>query len=201
VTNVGGTQFSPTYIGGVNGLDCTVFAGYQVGPGYDLGTGLGSADIDKLVAAFSPTAPTASVTSSNTKSSGSKGQTIGGGSMTLTNTGSLPETVSTVTVNVSDPALFSFLSLSASVDGGSGLLAVSGPLGSTVTFVFPSPGLTVSSGGAAVLTLSAGIAGASQAAARLGPAGLDDIGRQKWRGIVDRGLGLDRLGVGSGARR
>src|SRR5487761_77744 len=61
------------------GLDCTVFAGYQVGPGYDLGTGLGSAAIDKLVAAFSPSAPTASVTSSNTQSSGSAGQTIGGG--------------------------------------------------------------------------------------------------------------------------
>ncbi|MGZ6228600.1 MAG: hypothetical protein ACXWNE_10750, partial [Candidatus Binataceae bacterium] len=134
--------------------DCTVFAGYQVGPGYDLGTGLGSADIDKLVGAFPPSAPTASVTASDTRSSGSAGQTVGGGVMTLTNTRSLPETVSTVTLNVSNPALFSFLSLSASVDVGKaydelntqaarirgpGQAAVSGPLSSIVTFTFAPP--------------------------------------------------------------
>ncbi len=103
---------------------------------------MGSADIDQLVAAFSPSAPTASVTSSKTTSSGSAGQTIDGGTLTLTNTGGLPETVSTVILNVSDPALFSFLSLSASVDGGSDQAAVSGPLGNTVTFIFV-PALTV----------------------------------------------------------
>jgi len=186
------------------GLDCTILPGYQVGTGYDLATGLGSADIDKLVAAFPPLAPTASVTSSNTKSSGSKGQTIGGGSMTLTNTGSLPETVSTVTLNVSDPALLSFLSLSASVDGGSGLLAATGPLGDTVTFVFPGPGLTVPAGGAAVLTLTAGMSGASQVAGRLGRPGSTIFGGGRGAGQLAAVLGLIGLGlvlVPGGSRR
>ena len=187
------------------GLDCTVFPGYQVGPGYDLATGLGSADIDNLVAAFSPPAPTASVTSSNTNSSGSKGQTIGGGTMTLTNTGGLPETVSTVTLNVSNPGLFSFLSLSASVDGGLGRLAVSGPLGDTVTFVFPGPGLTVPAGGAAVLTLSAGISGASQAAGGPGRPGSKISGGGRDAGQLAAVLGLLGLGLilmpGSNRRR
>jgi Pro-kumamolisin, activation domain len=152
------------------GLDCTIFPGYQVGPGYDLATGLGSADIGKLVAAFSPPAPTVSVTSSNSKSSGSKGQTIDGGTMRLINTGSQPETVGTVTLNVSNPALFSFLSLSASVEGGADQAAAAGPLGATVTFVF-APALTVPAGDSAVFTLSAGMSGASQVAGNLGRPG------------------------------
>jgi hypothetical protein len=32
--------------------DCGTFPGYQVGPGYDLATGLGSPVIDELVACF-----------------------------------------------------------------------------------------------------------------------------------------------------
>jgi subtilase family serine protease len=147
------------------GLGCTIYPGYQVGPGYDLATGLGSADINKLIAAFPPTAPTASVTSSNTTSSGSAGQTIGGGAMTLTNIGSAPETVSTLTLNVSNPALFASLSLSASVDGGPGQEAVSGPLGSMITFVF-APAVTVPAGGAASLTLRVRMADASKVVSR-----------------------------------
>jgi subtilase family serine protease len=50
------------------GLDCTIFPGYQVGPGYDLGTGLGSADINKLVAAFlRPRQPRASLRQTPTR--------------------------------------------------------------------------------------------------------------------------------------
>lgn len=177
------------------GLNCTVLPGYQVGPGYDLGTGLGSADIDKLVAAFSPPTPSANVTSSNTTSSGSAGQTVDGGSITLTNTGALPETVSTVRLDVSAPTLFSSLSISASVDGGAELLAVSGPLGSTVTFVFPGPGLTVPPGGAAVLTLSAGIAAGSQAASGAVPPGSMMAGGGRGAGKLAAVLSLIGLGL------
>lgn len=177
------------------GLDCTVFPGYQVGPGYDLATGLGSADIDKLVAAFSPPAPTASVASSNSNSSGSKGQTIDGGSMRLTNTGSLPETVSTVTLNVSNPALFSFLSLSANVDGGSDQAAVAGPLGAMVTFVF-APALTVPAGDSAVFILSAGMSGAAQVAGNIGRPGSTGLGGgELGAGELAAMLGLIGLGL------
>jgi subtilase family serine protease len=176
------------------GLDCTVFPGYQVGQGYDLATGLGSADIDNLVAAFAPPAPTASVASSNSNSSGSRGQTIGGGTMRLTNTGNLPETVSTVTLNVSNPALFSFLSFSASVDGGSDQAAVAGALGATVTFVF-SPALTVPAGGAAVFKLSVGMTGASQVAGRLGRPGSTMFGGGRGAGQLAAVLGLIGLGL------
>ena len=114
--------------------------------------------------------------------------------MTLANTSGLPETISTVTLHVSNPALFSSLSLSVSVDGGSGLLAVTGPLGTTVTFVFPSPGLTVPAGGAAVLTLSASISGASQVASRLGRPGSTISGGGRGAGQLAAVLGL--IGVG-----
>jgi hypothetical protein len=90
-----------------------------------------------------------------------------------------------VTLNVSNPALFSFLSLSASVDVGKaydelntqaarirgpGQAAVSGPLSSIVTFTFAAP-LAVPMGGKAAFTFRAGITGASQVARRFGSPG------------------------------
>jgi len=189
------------------GPDCTVFAGYQVGPGYDLGTGLGSADIDKLVGAFPPSVPAASVTASDTRSSGSAGQPVEGGVMTLTNTGSLPETVSTVTLNVSNPALFSFLSLSASVERGPVQAALSAPLSSIVTFTFAPP-LVVPVGGKAALTLRAGMNGASQVARRFGSPGSTVSGSGRGAGrlaaLLCEVLGLIGFGLvfaSSGNRR
>jgi hypothetical protein len=118
--------------------------------------------------------------------------------------GGLPETVSTVALNVSNPALFSFLSLSASVDGGLGQAAVSGPLGNTVAFIF-GPALTVPAGGAAVLTLSAGISGASQVAGGPSRPGSTIIGGGRGMGDLTAVLGLIGLGLvlvpGSNRRR
>jgi hypothetical protein len=126
--------------------------------------------------------------------------------MRLINTGSLAETVSTVTLNVINPALFSFLSLSASVDGGSELLAISGLLGNTVTFVFPGLGLTVPAGGTAVVTLSAAISGTSQVAggsSRPGSVVAGGAGGEGQLGAVLGliGLGLFLLPVGNWRRR
>jgi hypothetical protein len=135
------------------------------------------------------------VASSNGNSSGSKGQTIDGGTMRLTNTGNLPETVSTVTLNVSNPALFSFLSLSASVEGGADQAAIAGPLGATVTFVF-APALTVPAGDSAVFTLSAGMSGAAQVAGNLGRPGSTRLGGGgRGAGELAAMLGLIGLGL------
>ncbi len=123
--------------------------------------------------------------------------------MTLTNTGSLPETVSMVTLNVSNPALFSFLSLSASVDGGPGQAAVSGPLSSIVTFTFAPP-LAVPVGGKAALTLRAGMTGASQVARRFGSPGSTTSGGGRGAGQLAAVLGMIGFGLvfaSSGNRR
>ncbi len=47
-------------------FNCTVFPGYQVGPGYDLATGLGSPDINKLIGAFATPTPSATATATPT---------------------------------------------------------------------------------------------------------------------------------------
>jgi hypothetical protein len=90
--------------------------------------------------------------------------------------------------------LFSFLSLSASVDSRSGQAAASGPLGPTVTFIF-EPALSVPAGGAAVLTLSAGMVGASQAAGGPGRPGSTISGGGRGAGQLAAVLGLINLGL------
>jgi len=233
--------------------NCSVFPGFQVGPGYDLATGLGSPDINKLISGFptptptatpsptsspsgtptsTPTASTASptatptvsstvtptaamtasttpsitpfatatftpipgaqATSSNSTSTGVVGQTVDGGTMTVTNTSGLPETISTVTLNVSDPALFAFLSLSASVNGGAGQDALSGPLGATTTFTFTPP-LKIPVGGGVMLTLSASMVGTSRIGGRFSLAGLMMPGGGRGAGSLAGVLGLLNL--------
>jgi hypothetical protein len=109
-----------------------------------------------------------------------------------------------VTLNVSNPALFSFLSLSASVEGGSDQAAIAGPLGNTIMFVF-APALTVPAGDSAVFTLSAGISGASQVAGNLGRPGSTRLGGDgRGAGRLAAMLGLIGLGlvlVPGGSRR
>ncbi len=175
--------------------DCIPYTGYQVGPGYDLGTGLGSPDINQLIVAFqapSPTpiaspTPTASATApatatatptavasatpivptptpvpgaqasaSNIISAGTVGQTVPGGSLSVTNTTTSTETIGAVTVALSDPRLFSSLTLIGSVNGGAAQTALTGTLASSTVFTF-SPALSVPAGAVATFTLNATI--------------------------------------------
>jgi len=86
---------------------------------------------------------------------GSPGQTLAAGSFTLKNSTSGAETVGSVTVSVSDPALYSSLKLTATVGESSQTVTFSPPSSSTV-FKF-SPALSVPSGGSASFSLNATI--------------------------------------------
>jgi subtilase family serine protease len=165
--------------------NCSVYPGYQVGPGYDLATGLGSPDINKLVAAFAAPTPTPTATptgtprptptstpvfgaqagSSNTTSAGALGQSLAAGTLTVRNTGALTETIGAVTFNVSEPALFNSLSLTARINGGAANTASSGSPASVMTFAF-RPALLVPAGGSSVFTLAAKMTGNLQARGR-----------------------------------
>ena len=132
---------------------CSTFPGYQVGPGYDLGTGLGSPDIKKLIAAFQPSA---TASASNISSSGQTGQTMPAGVLSVTNTGISRVTINSVTVAVSNPDLFSSLTMSASVSGAAAQTAVAGALGSSTVFTL-NPPLSLPAGAVAQFTLNATI--------------------------------------------
>jgi hypothetical protein len=168
---------------------CSAYPGYLVGAGYDLGTGLGSPNIQNLIAAFQPSpaasatptatssaAPTptpvgptpsptpgAQAVGSNTLSDGHAGQTVSGGSLKITNISKSTETISTVTLSLSNPGLFSGLTMNAEANGGAVQTAVTGTLGSNTIFTF-SPPLAVAAGAVAQFTISATI---SQSAARI----------------------------------
>ena len=158
---------------------CSVYPGYQVGPGYDLGTGLGSPNIQTLIAAFQPTAtpsgtPTASssltpitptptpapgaqASASNIVANGSDGQTVPGGTLSVTNTSGTTETISTVTVALSKPGLFGNLTMSGSVNSAAAQTAFTGTLGSSTVFTF-NPPLSLPASAVAQFTLKATLA-------------------------------------------
>jgi subtilase family serine protease len=162
---------------------CSVYPGYQVGPGYDLGTGLGSPNIQTLIAAFQPTVaptvtpsatPTASpsptppgptptpvpgaqASASNIVASGSDGQTVPGGTLSVTNTSNSTETISTVTVALSKPGLFASLIMSGSVNSAAAQTAVIGTLGGSTVFTF-NPPLSLPASAVAQFTLNATLA-------------------------------------------
>ncbi len=87
--------------------------------------------------------------------SGSPGQTLAAGSFTLNNSTSGAETISSLTVAVSDAALYSSLALTATVGASSQTVTVSPPSSSTV-FNF-SPTLSVPGGSSVTFSLSATI--------------------------------------------
>ncbi len=96
-----------------------------------------------------------SITAAAVNASGSEGQTVSAGAFVLNNSTSGAETVGSVTVNVSGPALYSSLTLTATVGGSSQTVTVSPPSSSTA-FNF-SPALSVPGGGSASFSLSATI--------------------------------------------
>jgi len=93
--------------------------------------------------------PGAIATSAPVSASATAGATVSGGSFTVSNTTGSPETISSVTVDVSDPALFARMTLSAGSQS-----AVVSPVAANSTFVF-SPSLPVPAGGSVTFTLSA----------------------------------------------
>jgi subtilase family serine protease len=141
---------------------CSAYPGYQVGPGYDLGTGLGSPNINNLIAAFE--APTVGViaTSSNTNTAGLGAQTVSGGQLKAKNTSGQAETISSVTIAASKRSIFAEMSLAASVNGAAPVSVSARPRAPTVTFGF-SPALEVPINGTVVFSLSATIGGLAQA--------------------------------------
>jgi len=166
---------------------CIDYPGYQVGPGYDLGTGLGSPNIQNLIAAFQPTVtptvtpsatasatpsvspsptpigptptpvPGAQASASNIVANGLSGQTVPGGTLSVTNTSSSTETINTVTVALSNPGLFSNLTMSGSVNGAAAQTAVTGTLASSTVFTF-NPPLSLPAAAVAQFTLNATLA-------------------------------------------
>jgi subtilase family serine protease len=126
--------------------------GYSAGPGFDLATGWGSPDIAKLVAAFSGAAATPTPLTTNV----SAGQAAVAGALTVTNTSAGPLSLTSVTVNLSDPAIFTSLTLTATVAGQPAQTVAAVPAAASV-FTF-SPAVVVRSGGFATLVLQAGTA-------------------------------------------
>ncbi|HLH76560.1 MAG TPA: S53 family serine peptidase [Candidatus Binataceae bacterium] len=122
--------------------------GYSAGPGYDLATGLGSPDIAKLVAAF----PGAEATFNPANTTVNAGASAGAGSFTVFNTTSGPLTLNSVTIDLSLPAIFLQLTLTATVGSGAPLVTVAASQASTV-FSFSTPP-TIPSGGSVTLMLT-----------------------------------------------
>ena len=172
---------------------CSVYPGYEIGPGYDLGTGLGSPNIQNLIAAFQPTAG-AQASASNIVSNGRIGQTVPGGTLNVTNITNSTETINTVTVALSNPGLFSNLTMSGSVNGAASQTAVTGTLGSRTIFTF-NPPLSIPAGGVAQFTLDATLSrNAAQADTAGRYAGLLPGGGS--RSTLPMGASLGLLGIG-----
>jgi subtilase family serine protease len=210
--------------------NCDAFPGYQVGPGYDLGTGLGSPNIQELIAAFQPSptsTPTASATATATATStatatptttpigpiptpaptpaaqasamtivvkGTPGQTIAGGRLSITNTSYTTETVRSVSVTLSNPALFVGLMMTGTLQNGSSQTAVTGSIGTKTAFTF-SPPLTLSAAAEAQFALSARLSsGVARATNGVRYSGLPTHHRS--RQGLPLGLPLEFLGIG-----
>ena len=92
-----------------------------------------------------------------------EGATVDAGDFEVHNTTSDLETVTEVTLTVSDPAIFASLSLTASIGGSSQAATVSSPQ-STSTFGF-DPGVRIPAGDTATFALSATMAGGSTSSA------------------------------------
>jgi len=135
---------------GFNGV-----AGFPAGPGYDQSTGWGTIDISGFVSAF--TGPWVGVTGVVDQSV-TPGQTIGAGTFQLDNRGSQSLNVTAVAIDLSNPRVFSSLSLSASVNGAPSVTVTSAPA-SAATFSF-SPPLTVPTGQSVIFSLEATAASA-----------------------------------------
>ncbi|MGO9059198.1 MAG: protease pro-enzyme activation domain-containing protein [Candidatus Binataceae bacterium] len=253
---------------------CSAYPGYQVGPCYDLGTGLGSPNIQNLIASFQPTAtptitpsatasatpsaspsptPTASASPSPTPtvsatarptatptatslpsatasasprpsgtatvapsptpigptptpvpgaqasasqivSNGLIGQIVPGGTLSVTNTTKSTETINTVTVALSNPGLFSNLTMSGSVNGAAAQTAVTGTLGNSTVFTF-NPPLSMPAGAVAQFTLNATLSpNAARADTPVRYASLLPGGGSG--GTLPMGAGLGLLGIG-----
>ncbi len=105
-------------------------------------------------ATATPTAtPAAQASGSNTTVSGGPGETLTGGSVAISNTGKTAESISSVTVSVSNPKIFSQMVLSG---GGQSITATS--IASSTVFTF-SPAISVAGGGSTTFTLKATLAG------------------------------------------
>jgi subtilase family serine protease len=172
---------------------CSVYPGYDVGPGYDLGTGLGSPNIATLIAAFQP-AVGAQASGSNIVSNGLAGQTVPGGTLSVTNTTNSIVTISTVTVALSNQGLFSNLAMSGSVNGAAAQTAVTGAQGSSTEFTF-NPPLSLPAGAVAQCTLSATLSrNAARADTPIEYASLPPGGKPRSTLPMSATLGL--LGIG-----
>src|SRR5208282_6656389 len=110
-------------------------------------------NIQNLIAAFQPTAG-AQASASNIVSNGRIGQTVPGGTLSVTNITTSTETINTVTVALSNPGLFSNLTMSGSVNGAATQTAFTGTLGSSTGFTF-NPPLSIPAGAVAQFTLNA----------------------------------------------
>ena len=121
--------------------------GYSAGVGYDLVTGWGSPDIAKLIAAF-PGAAASSTAVNTTVSAGAK---AAAGNFTITNTTSGALALQSVSINLSSPAVFSSLTLTATVGGNTPQVVAAVPSASSM-FTF-SPPLSIPSGGSAMMAL------------------------------------------------
>jgi len=121
--------------------------GYSAGPGFDLATGWGSPDIAKLVAAFPGAAATVIPVTTNV----SAGQNAVAGSITVTNTTVAPLNLNSVTVTLSDSAIFSSLTLTATVAGQTSQVIAAVPDAASI-FTF-SPAVVIPSSGFATLVI------------------------------------------------
>ena len=129
--------------------DCSANPGFTAGPGFDLVTGWGSPDMNRLVAAF----PGATTTARSVSVKARPGSSVSAGQFILTNTASSAFAVSGVTVTASAPTLFSVILLDATVGKGPVQTALALP-STSMTLTFDPP-VTIPSTRQAVFALRA----------------------------------------------
>lgn len=162
-------------------------------------TGIGGAQSPTPTA--SPT-PGASVTSKRISTTGAPGTTVDAGTFTVHNNLAVAETISSATISVSHPSIFSSMTLS-----GGGQSATTNPPTSSTTFSFGTP-IAIPGGGSVTLSLSAAIATGTASLdspikyASLPLSDSSPLGTDKWPwagGLML--LGVAPLGLPGGRRR
>ena len=143
-------------------------------------------------------APVATVTSAPVNNSGHPGQTVSGGTFTITNPGTGTANVASVTLSVSRPSIFSSMTLS----GGGQSASVSPPVASS-TFTFTTP-VSIAAGASVTFDLSGVIAGhTAMAESRVRYAGITPIPFSRLRPLETSLLliGFALLAIPAGGRR
>ena len=141
----------------------------------------------RLAVSSSTVAGMGVVSAQTSTAKGQPGQSVAAGSFVLANTGLTPINVSSVAINVSNPAMFSALTLSAT-----GATAVSQPPAASTVFNF-APAVRVGAGQSQMFNLSGTLSTRSTMVAMIGTGALN---RSRWKNGQWPGLLIGVVGFG-----